>query len=116
MARKDVVDYFLQQQQVMTEAEKTAKEFDLLFKQGKITKAQLDEANSELDIVKANYTRIAYIMFLLNKPKRKEKQIKEEKVNQKWYDYLQGSSKEAILDESKDALADFKKLVEEARI
>ena len=32
-----------------------------------------------------------------------------------WYDYLEGSSKEAILDENKDALADFKKYVREMK-
>ena len=115
MARKDVVKYFLQQQQIMDETMETSKEFDGLFALGKITPEQRDAAQREVDIVKANYMRIAYIMFLLNQPKRDDKKDVERKQNDKWYKALSGSSREAIFDESKDALADFKRIIREAK-
>ena len=115
MARKEVVEYFLQQKKVMYDTVEVSKQFDLLFKQGKVTEEQRDQAMREVDIVKANYMRLAYIMFLLNKPKRKDKQKTEERQNASWYEALSGASKEALLDESKDALADFKKMMEQAK-
>jgi len=115
MARSDVIEYFLQQQQVMLDTIKTSEEFDRMYKLGKITPEQREEALKELGIVKANYDRIAYIVFLLNQPKRKEGKARDAKQNSRWYDYLEGSSKEALLDESKDALSDFKEIVRNAK-
>lgn len=115
MARKDVVQYFLQQQQIMEETLETSKEFDGLLKMGKITEEQRENAQREVDIVKSNYMRLAYVMFLLNQPKRKDKKGKELRQNERWYAALSGDSKEAIYDESMDALSDFKRIVREAK-
>ena len=78
-----------------------------------IEQDRLDSELKEIQVIKQNYERIAYIMMLLNKPNRKSKEAKEETMNRKWYDYLKGSGKEAILNENRDALADLKKFLEE---
>jgi|GEM_PF-2934479 len=113
MAKRDVVEYFLQVQNEYLELIDNVKEFDNALKQGKVTEEQLLEATSAVNIVKENYDRIAYILILLNKPNRRSK--KEDKSSEQWYKYLKGDSKEAILDENRDALTDFKKLVREVK-
>lgn len=82
---------------------------------GYIEQQQFDRAQEEIQIVKNNYERISYIMLLLNKPNRKDKKGREESVNKKWYDALKGSSREALMDENRDALVDFKKIIEEIK-
>ena len=52
-------------------------------------------------------------MVLLNKPNRRSK--KEDESSKQWYSYLKGASKESIIDENRDALVDFKKLVKEIK-
>ena len=113
MAKRDVIQYYLEQQNVYFESLNNIKEIDDAIKKGIVTEEQFKDAQKELEIIKNNYERLSYIVLLLNKPKRKEKQLQEEQLNKKWYDALKGSSREALLDESKDALSDFKKLVRE---
>ena len=69
---------------------------------------------SEVEKAKENYTRIGYIMFLLNKPQRSSKKLTKEQ--QSWYDALSYASKEAILDESKDVLCKLKELIKEGKL
>lgn len=115
MAKRDVVQYYLEQQSLYFELINNVKDLDDAFKAGIIDESQLKQAQQEIDVVKNNYERLSYIMFLLNKPNRKSNKNKEENINKEWYTYLKGSSKEAIYDESRDALADFKKLFKETK-
>lgn len=111
MARRDVIQYFLEVENEYVETQETVKELQQLALDGKVEESTYLTAKENIDIIKQNYERIAYIIFLLNKPNRKEKAKYDESVNKAWYDYLKSSSKEAIVDESKDALAEFKKMV-----
>lgn len=113
MAKKDVVLYFLQVQNQYLEMVENVKDLEEALKTKYIEQEQFDLAQREIEVVKNNYERLVYIMMLLNKPQRKKKQAKEEQENKYWYDYLKGASKESIIDENKDALADFKKMVKE---
>lgn len=113
MARKDVIKYFLEQQNLYFEMLDDVKEFDIALKKGIIEQDAFDNAQKDMKIVKDNYERLAYIVMLLNKPKRKDKEKLYNKLNDSWYKELKGSSREAIYDESKDALSDFKKLIKE---
>lgn len=113
MAKKDVVLYFLQVQSQYMEMLDNVKELESSLKTKHIEQEQFDNIQKDIATIKENYERLVYILMLLNKPNKKKKQIKEEKVNKQWYDYLKGASKEAILNEDKDALTDFKKLVKE---
>ena len=111
MAKRDVVLYFLQVQNKYLEMLENVKDLEEALKTNHIEQSQFEDAQKEIETIKNNYERLAYVMLLLNKPNRKKKQLKEERENKYWYDYLQGSSKEAILDENKSALVDFKELV-----
>jgi len=111
MARKHVISYFLQVQQQYFEMLENVSLLDKAAKEGKVTEEQFLQAQESLTILKNNYERIAWIIMLLNKPNRNSKQ--ESLYDKQWYEELKGASKEAILDENKDALADFKKLLAE---
>ena len=111
MAKRHVIRYFLEMENTYIEMQDTLKELQQLAQDGKVEESTYLSAKEEVDIIKQNYERISYIMFLLNKPNRKSKNDYEEKLNKQWYDYLKSSSKEAVLDESKDALLEFKKIV-----
>lgn len=119
MARRDLIEYYLEQQAVYFEMLKDIQDIEKDHKEGLIDDERYEQLMSvvspDIEAVKANYERISYMVLLLNKPQRKSKGEKYEKENKEWYDHLQGASREAILDESKDALADFKKLVRESK-
>lgn len=111
MARRHVIQYFLEQENEYIEMQETVKELQQLAQEGKVEESTYINAKKDIDIIKQNYERIAYIIFLLNKPNRKKKEKYDERVNASWYKALKTSSKEAVLDETKDALAHFKKIV-----
>ena len=113
MAKRHVIQYYLELENTYIEMKDTLDELQKLAKEGKVEESTYLSAKEDMDVIINNYERISYIMFLLNKPNRKAKESKEEEINKQWYAYLKGASKEAILDESKDALAEFKKKVRE---
>lgn len=111
MAKRHVIRYFLELENQFIEMQETVKELQQLASDGKVEESTYLNAKEDMELIKQNYERIAYIIFLLNKPNRKEKDKYDEKVNESWYKLLKTSSKEAIVDETKDALAHFKKIV-----
>jgi hypothetical protein len=115
MAKRDIIKYFLEQQNVYFELVENVKDLDAAFKAGYINDDAYEKAKRDISVAKENYDRLAYIVLLLNKPNTKAGRKKEEEDNKEWYDALKGASREALLDESKDALADFKLLVKEAK-
>ena len=113
MAKRHVIQYYLELENEYLEMQDTLNELQQLAQEGKIEESTYLETKKEVDVIKSNYERVAYILFLLNKPNRKDKD--EDAVSKKWYDYLKTSSKEAILDESKDALSHIKKIISEVK-
>ena len=113
MAKRHVNMYFLEQQSLYFEMLDNLKEFEQLAKEGKISQEDYDQMLREVELNKTNYERLAYIVMLLNKPNRKDRE--EADINSSWYNQLQGASKEVILDESKDVLADLKSLIKKGK-
>ena len=114
MARRHVVNYFLEQENLYMELLSNLPDFQELFNSGKLTEEEYNTAIKEIENAKANYLTLSYIMFLLNKPNKSDKE--ESKINKQWYDSLKQYSREAILDESKDALKHLKQLIKEKKI
>lgn len=85
------------------------KEFKALAADNQISQEDYLSAAAEVEKLKENYERIAYIMFLLNQPNRKSK--KPDSMSMKWYKALKYASKEAIIDENRDALCKIKDLL-----
>lgn len=113
MAKKHVNLYFLQCQNDYFEMLDNLKEFKELAQNGHVSQEEYDQMLREVDLVRANYERLAYIMLLLNKPKNDKKEKND--MNKSWYEALSGASKEAILDENKDALIDLKNYLKKAK-
>ena len=111
MAKRHVIRYFLEVENTYVETMEVLKELQELANQGKVEESTYLNVEKDLEVIKTNYERLAYIIFLLNKPNRVKKNDYEEKVNKSWYDSLKFASKEAIMDESRDALAHFKEIV-----
>ena len=113
MAKKHVNSYFLEVQNNYFEMLDNLKEFKELAEQGRISQDDYDNMLAEVELNKCNYERIAYIIMLLNKPNKKDKE--EDDMNRAWYKELQGASKEAILNESIDVLVDLKALIKKGK-
>lgn len=113
MARRHVIQYFLELENEYVEMQDTLKELQQLAAEGKVEDSYVEPIKKDVEIIKANYDRVAYILFLLNKPNKKGKE--EDSYTKSWYEVLKTSSKEAILDESKDALKHFKSIMKEIK-
>lgn len=109
MAKRDVNLYYLQVQNDYFEMLENLKEFKDLAERGSISQEEYTSMLNQVELVRNNYERISYIMLLLNKPRRKSKEDAD--MNKSWYAALSGASKEAILDENRDALADLKAIL-----
>lgn len=109
MAKIDVNLYFLEMQDQYYEMLDNLKEFKELSTEGAISQDEYDNMLREVELLRNNYERLAYIMFLLNKPSSKN--AKKRNLNLSWYSELKGASKEAVLDENANVLADLKNLI-----
>ena len=114
MAKRHVVEYFLQVEYQYLEMLDNLKEFKELLAANRISNEEFQQAIAEIELIKANYERISYIMFLLNKPNRKTKE--EVELAKSWYDALQYASKEAIINENNDALAKIKDMIKKGEL
>ena len=113
MAKKHVNMYFLEQQALYFEMLENLKEFKELAEQGQISQEEYDAMLKDVELNKSNYERIAYFIMLLNKPNKESKE--EADINRAWYNELQGASKEVIINEAKDVLADLKALIKKGK-
>ena len=111
MARRHVVEYFLEQQALLVDMVHMLEQYNSAYEEGFLTDEQYDAVKNEIKVCKENYEFLAYIMMLLNKPNR-DKRLDE--INKNLYSRLSGVSKEAILDESRNALADVERILKEA--
>ena len=114
MAKSHVVQYFLEVENQYLEMAENLNEMQKLAADNKISPDDYNQILKEVELIKSNYERIGYIMFLLNKPQRKGKKLDETTLS--WYKALQTSSKEAIINENNDALCTLKKLLREGKI
>lgn len=115
MSKRDVNNMYLQQQMLYLGMLDNAKEFDRMYKAGEISRERFEQAQKEVEKIRDNYLQISYFMLELQKPFKKRERKEWEKRNKVLYDSLEGYSREALLDESRDALADFRKMVEEEK-
>lgn len=85
MAVKDVNNYYnelLSQYLEMKEALKSLEE-KATDESSAVLNNQIEMIRKEVDIIKTNYERIAYIMYLLNMPNKKSKKSGYSKAEQK---------------------------------
>ena len=83
MSVKDVKEYYNQLYNDYHEMMKMLKLMEDDFNNGLVSDDQLNNLKKTLDPIKDNFSRIQYIMFLLDKPNKKEKAKKYEIQNKK---------------------------------
>lgn len=115
MAKKDVLNYYLDVQAQYLEMLLNVKDLEDTIKSGVVEwdDPRIEQLKQEVDIIKSNYERIAYILFLLNQPARHQKKKNEYKQNKQVYDYLQSSTEDTIEQENENALKYIRTLAKE---
>ena len=88
MAREDVQEYYEKICVDYAELLSTLKEME----QEGVPKESVEQISSMVTKLKENYQRVSYIMFLLNKPKRKSKYNKYLKANKSLIKYLKSQN------------------------
>lgn len=73
MAVKDVKNYYYTMMSQYLEEKQNLADFEEALKNGHITEEQMSEAMEVVADLEKNYYRLAYIMYLLDIPNRKEK-------------------------------------------
>lgn len=115
MAKRDVVQYYLEQEATYSQVLEDVNDLEKSYKSGNMDYeryAQLrDSLTADIQAIKEEYERLSYVMFLLNMPNRVEKKDRYKKENQAYLAYLEKYSKEKLVDDSKDVLAKFKEQV-----
>lgn len=116
MAKSHLVQYFLEVEHQYLEMLDNLKEMQELLNSNSISISSdaYEQVAREAELIKSNYERLAYVMFLLNKPNRKGKKLDSTTLS--WYKSFTTASKEAIIDENRDALCTFKKLIAEGKV
>lgn len=115
MAKRHVIDYYLQVQDLYFEMLNDAKDFDDALKDGFVTQEQVEQSQMMFDRIKDNYDRLSYIIVLLNQPNRKKKLARHQNQNKKVYNYLREVSQENSLFEMKDDLKRFKEFIKKEK-
>ena len=116
MAKRDIVKAFLDVENQYFDMVNEIADYEKEFKDNFITQEQFENAQERLNLCKMNYDRWAYMIYLLNKPNRKEKQIKhasrqDNKKLGKYFDKVHATV-EDTLDEGSDCLKKFKEYIE----
>lgn len=115
MAKRDVVKYFKDQQEMYLDMVESAKAVDEAFKAGRFEESAANAIKEQINVMRQNYERIAYIMYLLNMPIKEAN--KEEYIDNNFCveDYLKQKRADAysVNKESKKALEEFKRIIKE---
>lgn len=114
MAKSHLIKYFLEVEYQYLEMLDILKELKELVKEGKISPEAYAKEEVNVNRLKENYERLAFVMFLLKQPQRKGKKISKDDL--RWYKELKNHSKEAIIDENNDVLCTIKQLIKEGRL
>ena len=117
MAVRDVKEYYLAIEKSYFDTKKVADELNKELQAGNVTEEQAAQAMQLTQTILNNYNRLAYVMFLLNKPRRKSNQVRFNEANRtlKAYFSENGADSQAIDLENIDALKGLKQLLEQIK-
>ena len=113
MAYIDVKLHYNQIEQQYLQMVEMMNRVDKEYKDNKITQEQFDVLSKQIQVIKSNYERISYIMFLFNIPKSKKNKHKfSSKTNklEKGYNLLQ-SDRNTIINENTYVLKEIEKVL-----
>ena len=116
MAVLDVKKYYWQLMAQYEEMKQDLSDFTEALQNGFITEDKLAEVKDEVEHIKVNCDRVAFILYLLEKPNRRSKKAGYDKQNKKLLNELdkRNATDENVFAENKSALdhirAELKKL------
>jgi anion-transporting ArsA/GET3 family ATPase len=115
MAIKDVRDYFFTMLAQYLEEKQNLEDFSEALKSGYITEEQMQEAQETVASLEENYHRLAYIMYLLEMPNRKDKKIRYTNQNKVLLETFKklGADEDSIVNENIESLKHFKATLRE---
>lgn len=108
MSQKDVIKYYNEVAENYKDMLENLKDMEEEMKESLVTPEQVDQMKRMAQPVVDNYKTLSYIIFLLNRPTKKEKFNRHEKQNKKLLENCR--TKEEVLNENKEALNNLKNL------
>ena len=119
MAVRDVREYYWKLLAQQEEMQNDLEDFTEALQNGYITEDKLEDVKAEVNRLKENVDRVAYVLYLLEKPNKNAKKPGYDKQNKKLLTELENRNctEKQVLDENKSALdrirAELKRLKEE---
>lgn len=108
MSQKDVIKYYNEVVENYKDMLENLKDMEEEMKESLVTPEQVDQMKRMAQPIVDNYRTLSYIIFLLNRPTKKEKFNRYEKQNKKLLENCR--TKEEVLNENKEALNNLKNL------
>lgn len=108
MSQKDVIKYYNEVAENYKDILENLKDMEEEMKESLVTPEQVEQMKRMAQPVVDNYKTLSYIIFLLNRPTKKEKFNRYEKQNKKLLENCR--TKEEVLNENKEALNNLKNL------
>lgn len=110
MAIKDVVQYYKECESQYKEFKEEMDDFKLLCSQGMVSPEVVENAQKMLAMVEDNYKKLSYIIFLLNKPVKKEKFNRYLGQNKKLVE--KSTSKDKVMAQNSKCIKEIKDITE----
>lgn len=110
LARKHLVDYYntVAEQWVVLKADLA--DFEQECREGIIEPEKLEQIKENIQPLLNNYETLSYIMFLLNKPAKKEKEKRYVQQNKKFLKSIDPKfTKEGLIEENKNVLNTYRR-------
>lgn len=105
MSVKDVKNYYTQICQQYQEMIDNIKDLEIESEKGLIEPERVERLKEQVAPIKRNYERWTYMMFLLNKPQRKQKFKKYQQQNKRLLSNLSSeNSVESVLSENNETI------------
>lgn len=116
MALVDVKDYFLKVQDQYNTSCQFIEAFAKEYKQGNFTDEQMQENLRDFNVVKTNYERLAYVMYLLEKPRNTKKhKVAYNQYKKKEHLFSDGSDK-IVIDENTSVINNLKDICKDIEV
>lgn len=109
MAKKDFDRYYKEVENQYLEMIDNLKDFQEAAMNKLIEPERLQEIEANIVPIKQNYQRLNYVMYLLNKPTKKQKQAKYNKVNKKLIEQLKEHDEQSVLKENENSMENLRK-------
>lgn len=108
MSQKDVIKYYNEVVESYKDMLENLKDIEEEMKESLVTPEQVEQMKRMAQPIVNNYKTLSYIIFLLNRPTKKEKFNRYEKQNKKLLENCR--TKEEVLNENEEALNNLKNL------